>query len=233
MLPRRGHFLLKRKYTGEQKIEAVKEYLVGKSSQGAIAKRLGITKTSLQRWIMKYQSMGVDAFFKNGNKQYSRELKNSAISYYLSGNGSEIETCKIFKIHSTKQLRDWIKKYNSHEELKASRTGGTAIMTEGRKTTYKERIEIAAYCIENDHNYAKTAEKYKVSYQQARTYTVKYEKGGIDALQDRRGKRKTEGELSEIERLKAELKLEKAKRKRAEMEAAFLKKLEEIERRRL
>lgn len=105
-------------------------------------------------------------------------------------------------------------------------------MKDGRKTTFEERVEIASYCIAHDHNYAETAEKYKVSYQQARSYTVKYEEGGVDALQDRRGKRKDVDSLSEIERLKAELKLEKAKRIHAEMEVSFLKKLEEIERRR-
>ena len=140
--------------------------------------------------------------------------------------------CKKFKIHSTTQLRNWIKKYNGHEELKASETGGTVIMTKGRKTTFEERIEIASYCISHDYNYAETAEKFCVSYQQARNYTVKCENGGIDALQDNRGKRKPEATLTEIERLRAELKLEKAKRQKAEMEASFLKKLNEIERRR-
>ena len=38
--------------------------------------------------------------------------------------------------------------------------------------------------------------------------------------------------MSELERLRAEVKLLKAKKKRAEMEASFLKKLDEIERRR-
>ena len=74
--------------------------------------------------------------------------------------------------------------------------------------------------------------KFKVSYQQARNYTIKYEKNGIDALQDNRGKRKSEDSLTELERLRAELKLEKARREKAEMEASFLKKLNEIERRR-
>ena len=45
-------------------------------------------------------------------------------------------------------------------------------------------------------------------------------------------KRKSENSLSEIEKLQAELKMEKAKRKKAEMETSFLKKLDEIERRR-
>ena len=122
-------------------------------------------------------------------------------------------------------------KYNGHEELKASGTGGTPIMTQGRKTTFEERVEIVQYCISHTHNYAETAEKYGISYQQARNYTIKYEKDGIDALQDNRGKRKSYDSLTEIERLRAELKLEKSKRQKAEMEVSFLKKLDEIERR--
>mgnify|MGYP000929235251 CR=1 FL=1 len=116
-------------------------------------------------------------------------------------------------------------KYNGHEELKASGTGGTPIMTKGRKTTFEERVEIVQYCISHTHNYAETAEKYGISYQQARNYTIKYEKDGIDALQDNRGKRKSYDSFTEIERLRAELKLEKSKRQKAEMEVSFLKNL--------
>ena len=99
-------------------------------------------------------------------------------------------------------------------------------MDKGRKTTFEERIEIVQYCIAHNHNYAETAEKYQVSYQQARNYTVKYEAGGIDALKDNCGKRKNPDELSELERLRAEVKLLKAQKERAEMEESFLKKLE-------
>ena len=132
---------------------------------------------------------------------------------------------KNTRIRSTTQLRNWIMKYNGHEELKASRTGGTPIMTKGRKTTFEERGQIVQYCISHTHNYAETAEKYGISYQQARNYTIKYEKDGIDALQDNRGKRKSYDSFTEIERLRAELKLEKSKRQKAEMEVSFLKNL--------
>ena len=88
------------------------------------------------------------------------------------------------------------------------------------------------YCISNDHNYSKTAKKYQISYQQARNYTVKYEANGVDALKDKRGKRKNLNEMSELERLRMEVKFLKAEKERAEMEISFLKKLEEIERRR-
>lgn len=198
----------------------------------SIAHRLGIDHTAVRLWINKYKAMGEEAFSTNQNKHYSKSEKEQAVTAYLAGEGSLMEICNKFKIHSTNQLRQWIRKYNGHEELKASGTGGIFIMTRGRKTTFDERVEIASYCISHDYNYAETAEKFSVSYQQARNYTVKYEKDGLRALQDNRGKRKTADSLTEIEKLRAELKLEKAKRQKAEMEASFLKKLDEIERRR-
>ena len=222
----------KSKHTAEEKICAVKEYLEGTISMKSIAEQLGINKESFRQWIAKYESMGAGAFFTEQNKHYSKSEKEQAVTSYLAGEGSFMDICKKYKIHSTAQLKTWVKKYNGHEELKASGTGGTVIMTKGRKTTFEERVEIASYCISHDHNYAETAEKFKVSYQQARNYTVKYKKNGIDALQDNRGKRKPKDSLTELERLRAELKLEKAKREKAEMEASFLKKLDEIERRR-
>lgn len=222
----------KSRHTAEEKIRAIKEYLEGNSSMSSIAKQLGINKESFRQWVAKYESMGTEAFFMEQNKHYSKAEKEQAITSYLAGEGSFMDICKKYKIHSTAQLKMWVKKYNGHEKLNASGTGGTVIMTKGRKTTFEERVEIASYCISLNHNYAETAEKFKVSYQQARNYTVKYEKNGIDALQDNRGKRKSEDYLTELERLRAELKLEKAKREKAEMEASFLKKLDEIERRR-
>ena len=105
-------------------------------------------------------------------------------------------------------------------------------MTKGRKTTFEERVEIVEYCIAHDHNYAETAVKFSVSYQQARSYTIKYETGGVDALQDRRGRSKPLEEMSELEKLRAENRILRAEKEQAEMEASFLKKLDEIERRR-
>lgn len=105
-------------------------------------------------------------------------------------------------------------------------------MTKGRTTTYKERIEIIKYCIENENNYAETAEKYRVSYQQVYSWIRKYQTQGIEALQDGRGKQKKESETSELEKLKAKNKLLEAKNRRQLMEIEFLKKLDEVERRR-
>ena len=222
----------KTKYEPDVMVKAVQEHLNGQASQQTIADRLGITKTTFQMWIRKYRSMGPDAFIQEGQKHYPKELKEQAVADYLAGRGSLQSICEIYKIMSTKQLLSWITKYNGHEELKASGTGGTIIMTKGRKTTFDERVEIVQYCIAHDHNYAEAAAKYSISYQQARNYTVKYETDGIEALRDRRGRKKPLTEMSELERLRAENKILRAEKEHAEMEASFLKKLDEIERRR-
>lgn len=220
----------KRRILAQDKISAVRRYLDGISSQGQIAEQYNISKTSVQQWIFNYESMGEDAFFMNQNKRYSAELKIQAVQDYLSGYGSQTDICKKYGIRSKSKLQQWILMYNGHKELKASGTGGYPIMTNGRKTTFDERVEIVQYCIAHEHNYAETSEKYHISYQQARNYTVKYEANGVGALQDKRGKRKSEDEMTELERLKAENKILRAEKEQAEMEASFLKKLEEIER---
>lgn len=219
------------RFSPEEKIRIVLEYKSGKGSQGKIAEKYGTNWTAIQRWTRLYDTFGESGFYKDRNRHYPITLKQDAVNAYLAGEGSYESICKKYKIQSATQLKRWIMKYTDSGKLKASGTGGT-ILKEGRKTTFEERIEIAAYGIEHNHNYSETAEKYSVSYQQARSYTLKYENGGIDALRDRRGKRKPDDTLTEIERLKAELRLEKAKRLKAEMEASFLKKLEEVERRR-
>ena len=54
----------------------------------------------------------------------------------------------------------------------------------------------------------------------------------MEGLRDRRGKRKTQDEMNELEKLRAEVKILRAEKEHAKMEISFLKKLEEIERRR-
>jgi transposase-like protein len=224
--------LYRNKYSPEEKILIVKKVLEGKHSINTLANSYSLSRTILKDWVRNYQYIGSDAFYTKGWANRTIEEKEAAVLDYISGNGSLREICKKYKISDTKILRTWILKYNGHEKLKASGTGGSTIMTRGRKTTFEERVEIVQFCIANNHNYAETSEKYQVSYQQARNYTVKYELGGVEALQDNRGKRKSENEMSELDQLRAENRILKVEKERAEMEISFLKKLEEIERRR-
>ncbi|PNV59289.1 hypothetical protein C0033_24835 [Clostridium sp. chh4-2] len=94
-------------------------------------------------------------------------------------------------------------------------------MTKGKKTTFEERVEIVQDCIANDCNYTQASVKYKVSYQQAWNYTIKYRAGRVDALRDKRGKRKAPDEMSELVKFRAEVKILRAEKEHAEMEASL------------
>lgn len=223
----------KSKLSSEQKLKYVLRCIEGKDSINHTASLAGIGLTTLRRWIDNFQSMGADGLSTTSkNSSYSATFKEMAVKDYLNGIGSLSDICRKYGIRSDSQLRNWILKYNSHENLKASGTGGMTIVTIGRKTTYDERVEIVKYCIEHQNNYAETAQKYQVSYQQVYTWTSKYESHGVESLQDKRGKKKNENEMSELEKLKAQNKLLEAQNHRQQMEIDFLKKLDEIERRR-
>lgn len=218
------------KYSTEIKFEAVDNYLNGKKSGRQISRELHIHNSTIMEWVSIYKSLGISGLMITSTiKRYSEELRNNAISDYLTGNYSQTEVCEKYGIRSRNSLRKWILKYNGHERIKSSEEKEETCMINGRTTTVEERIEIVKYCIEHNRNYHETAEKFKVSYQQAWSWVVKYDKSGIDALVDRRGKRKPEDQLTNFERLKAENKLLEAKNKRLEMENELLKKLKELE----
>lgn len=222
----------KTRITPAEKVAAVQRYLDGKGSQKSIATVLNISLASFQQWIRNYESMGPDAFLMTGKKKYPSVLKQKAVQEYLDGAGSQDDICKKYGIRAKSKLQKWIMKYNCHEELKPSGTRGATVMTKGRTTTYDERVDIVNYCIEHELNYAATAEAYQVSYQQVYQWVGKYKSIGAEGLVDRRGRNKPESEMSELDKLRVENKLLRAEKRKAELEIAFLKKLDEIERRR-
>ena len=166
----------------EEKLQTVRLILNGKESLRHAAERLGIRFPSIQQWISIYQSDGEDAFSRSGYKRYPKELKEQAVLDYISGRDSRQEICQRYGIRARSKLQNRIKKYNGHEELKAHGAGGTAIMTKGKKTTFDERAEIVEYCIAHDRNYAKTAAKYNISYQQGTNTSIRQSKKSMKRM---------------------------------------------------
>ena len=119
----------------EVKLRAVKDYISGNGSYLSHASELGVGKTVFRRWVNKYKTFGESAFIRTGHNQaYPASFKKYVVETYLNGEGSYRELAFTYNIPSENTIIQWVLKYNGHETLKASGTGGNAIMTKGRNT---------------------------------------------------------------------------------------------------
>jgi len=189
--------------------------------------------TTIMEWKHKYDKYGLEGLKESTTwKKYSKELKLAAIKDCLSGKYSIREVARMYDISDSSVLRKWIRKYNSHSEIKDTSQGRTSSMTKGRKTTWDERVQIVLDCLGNGKDYQYTSETYEVSYQQVYLWVKKYEDGGDEALKDKRGSKKEQTELTQEEIFQLRMKKLERENERLRAENLFLKKLEEIERRR-
>ena len=219
-------------YSFEEKMKVIRAYESG-ISKARLCRQFGLSESTLKQWLILYKSFGETGLKPRSRwNSYSKELKLSAIKDYLSGRLTPSEIIIKYSISDRSVLRDWLKKYNGHGEVPKGLKERRDPMTKGRKTTLKERVEIAQQCIASGKDYQGTAETYKVSYNQVYQWVKKYEAGQEEALRDGRGRKKADEELTNEERLKLEIKRIEKENERLRAQNALLKKLDEIERRR-
>ena len=224
----------KQSLTAEEKMRIVRQIKNGEVGLREAERNTGISNVTIAGWIRRYETEGVSGFLPGTpNRVYSQAQKEAAVRAYLAGKGSLSEICKEFKIRDTHTLREWIKVYNANGNLNFFKfSGGGSYMKQGRSTTQEERVQIVKDCIASGKNYGEMALKYQVSYQQVRTWTLRFEKMGEAGLQDRRGRRKKDqAPRTELEQAQIEIEQLKHKLYLAEMERDLLKKLDEVERR--
>ena len=224
----------KPKIAPEEKVAIVSRCLKGELGVCEAGRVVGADESTVREWIARYEVEGIEAFMPHEqNRVYSPEEKIRAVQDYLAGKGSYSEIAKKYKLRSKRQLHNWVKVYNAHGDFNSvNHSGGGSYMKKARSTTQEERIQIARECIACGKNYGELALKYQVSYQQVRTWTLRYEELGRAGLEDRRGKRKKD-QVPRTELEKAQIEIEQLKHKLylAEMERDLLKKLDEVVRR--
>ena len=224
----------KSKVPYEKKAEIVRDYLEGRVGYTESLRRANNSEASFRYWVHQYKEKGIKGLLPNSrNRKYPEEIKRKAVEEYLSGKRSLERIGEEYGLRSISQLRQWIKVYNAHGDFNSVKfSGGGSYMKQGRETTLEERIQIAKECIACGKNYGEMALKFQVSYQQVRTWTLRFEKMGETGLQDRRGHRKKD-QIPRTELEQAQIEIEQLKHKLylAEMENALLKKLDDVERR--
>lgn len=222
----------KEKLKVQEKIDLIRRCQTGELGKTEASRIAGVDLKTIYHWLARYEAEGESGFMAySRNRVYTPEAKLNAVRDYLSGKGSQLEICKKYKIRNTHCLRGWIKVYNAHGDFSSRKySGGGSYMKQGRTTTQEERVQIAKECIASGKNYGEIAQKYQVSYQQVRTWTLRFEELGEAGLEDRRGRRKKDQTLrTELEEAQIEIEQLKHKLYLAEMENTLLKKLNEIE----
>lgn len=222
----------KEKLKVQEKIDLIRRCQTGELGKTEASRIAGVDLKTIYHWLARYEAEGESGFMAySRNRVYTPEAKLNAVRDYLSGKGSQLEICKKYKIRNTHCLRGWIKVYNAHGDFSSRKySGGGSYMKQGRTTTQEERVQIAKECIASGKNYGEIAQKYQVSYQQVRTWTLRFEELGEAGLEDRRGRRKKD-QMPRTELEEAQIEIEQLKHKLylAEMENTLLKKLNEIE----
>lgn len=218
----------KAKYTKEQKVRACEDYLNGIKSAQQIATELNMKKRGedlIRSWAKSYRVNGHAIFDnKSTNNRYTKEFKLMVVQEYLKGHGSSLDLAAKYGIPKASTVMNWVNKYNSHRELKDYNPRPEVYMATTLKVNKEKKIEIIKYCIDHNHDYKGTAAFYGGNYAQIYSWVKKYESEGADGLEDRRGKRKSEEQLTDLE--KAQQKIAELERinRRQEMELELLKK---------
>lgn len=221
----------KSKYSPEFRAMVAQEYLDGHGSLPYLAEKYKIGSTTLAEWVAKYRLHGIEAFITQlGNDSYSSEFKRMCVEEVLSGKGSVRDVFAKYNISSTRVLRSWIMLYNTNKELKDYDPKREVYMASARRTTFDERKEIVEYCIAHNCDYKGTASRYEVSYSQVYSWVKKFNNLGDEGLSDKRGRKKSDDEVDELERLKRENLRLKRQLEERDMAVELLKKVKEFER---
>ncbi|MGG5369065.1 transposase [Enterococcus sp. AZ196] len=223
----------KRKMSGTpvERVAIVEQCLNGEISRSQAAQKAQVSIRTIRRWCILYENEGPTGLLATKkNKHYSKDLKLTAVRDYLDGNRGLDQVAQKYGLRSERQLRDWIRIYNTHGDFK-SESGGSKVR-QTKKFSLDERIEMVLYCIANEYDYSGTAVKYQVNYANLYQWVKRYEEKGKAGLEDRRGRRKAK-QVSRTPEEEAQIKIAQLEEqvKDQQMEIDLLKKVRELERR--
>ena len=218
------------KFTALEKLKLLDDFQKSGLPRATYARQHGIGKSTLARWSMRYRRDGLEGLEEpKKNNHYSKELKQTVVFAYLNGEGTFDELTDKYGLRNGQQAKEWVDQYNGDKSLTAS-PSRKQVPTVRRKTTFEERIEVVEYVVKHKHSYTEAAERFQVSYQQARSWVLKAKSGGYDALVDNRGYHKDEFELTDLDKANLRIRQLEAELKDKELVEQFAKKLLELQR---
>jgi transposase len=99
------------KYSFEQKVTVVQEYLSGSLSQRSLAEKHNINESMVAKWIKKVQTNGYEALKVSHQKRYfDGQAKLDILNYKTTNNLSRREVARHFSIEDS-MLYQWEQKF--------------------------------------------------------------------------------------------------------------------------
>ena len=189
-----------------------------------------VNQNTMTRWIRQFLLHGLAGVrYRSFNHRYSLNTKIEAVKEYQAGFPGE-KIIEKYDIRSLSQLKQWSIQYNNDELKTKSRK---RVRKMGRKVSFEEKCKIIQWVLDHDNDYQGATIQFNVSYQRVYSWVRKYHEAADswEALKDNRGHRKPQKaleEMTEKERLEAEIKRLKKINREMELEITFAKKLVEI-----
>lgn len=189
-----------------------------------------VNQNTMTRWIRQFLLHGLAGVrHRSLNHRYLLNTKIEAVKEYQAGFPGE-KIIEKYDIRSLSQLKQWSIQYNNDELKTKSRK---RVRKMGRKVSFEEKCKIVQWVLDHDNDYQGATIQFNVSYQRVYSWVHKYHEAADswEALKDNRGYRKPQKaleEMTEKERLEAEIKRLKKINREMELEIAFAKKLVEI-----
>ena len=189
-----------------------------------------VNQNTMTRWIRQFLLHGLEGVrHRSLNHRYLLNTQIEAVKEYQAGFPGE-KIIEKYDIRSLSQLKQWSIQYNNDELKTKSRK---RVRKMGRKVSFEEKCKIVQWVLDHDNDYQGATIQFNVSYQRVYSWVRKYHEAADswEALKDNRGHRKPQKaleEMTEKERLEAEIKRLKKINREMELEIAFAKKLVEI-----
>lgn len=94
------------KFSVEDKLRAVREYVEGHDSKKGIARRFGLHPSVLKQWIDLYQNHGKEGLRKRYTN-YTAEFKLDVLNFMNDTGASPYEAAAVFNIPSRATVNKW------------------------------------------------------------------------------------------------------------------------------
>lgn len=100
------------KYCDELKIKVVKDYQDGFLGIRPVAKKYGISKSVVGRWIQFYEEFGIEGLLSEKIKQsYSIQFKLDVLNFIERTGSSEMEAALEFRMKDPARIAQWKKAF--------------------------------------------------------------------------------------------------------------------------